>query len=389
MARTTLAAAELAIALVLLVGAGLLLRSFLRVSRVDPGFSANRVMTAQMALPSTRYADAAARRAFWGALLERARNLPGVTAAGLVSALPFSGEMGSGTYTIVGRTVPPGGTPPHALNDRVSGDYFRAMGIPLLEGRVFGDRDTFDAPRVVVVDRLFVDRRFGGDSPIGHQLNFGSQRNYTIIGVVGTVNVSDLARPVPEERIYFNATQVTPAAMTLVVAGGGDPLSLAAPVREAVRAIDAEQPIARMRSMRDWLDLSLATRRAPMLLVVVFGAVAVALAAVGIYGVLAFAVAQRVREFGIRQALGADRRSILSLVLRQGLATAAAGLAAGVAGALIVTRFISSMLFGVTAHDPAVFAGAVAVLLAVALLACYLPARRATLVDPAVALRQG
>jgi predicted permease len=385
--RAALAAAELAVALVLLVGAGLLLASFVRVSRVDPGFSADGVITAQMALPP-RYADAVARRAFWSALLDRARVLPGVTAAGLVSSLPFGGQASAGSYTIVGRPVPPGATPPHALDDRVAGDYFRAMGIPLLDGRVFGPQDTPDAPRVAIVDGLFVERRFDGRSPIGRQLNFGSERNYTIVGVVGTVNGSDLAKPVPEEHIYLSAQQLPLAAMTLVARSSMDPMAIARPIRDAVRAIDPEQPIARMRTMRDWLGSSLATRRAPMLLVVVFGGVALVLAAVGIYGVLAFAVAQRVREFGIRQALGADRRAIVSLVLRHGFRTAAAGVAAGALGAVLITRLLSSMLFGVTAHDPLVFAGAASVVLMVALAACYLPARRATRIDPLVALRE-
>jgi predicted permease len=387
--RTSLAAAELAIALVLLVGAGLLLESFVRVSRVDPGFSPDGVMTAQMALPP-RYADVNARRAFWNALLDRARAVPGVTTAALVSSLPFAGQMSSGSYTIVGRPVPPGATPPHALNDRVTGDYFRVMGIPLLDGRVFGPEDeTADAPRVAIVDRLFVQRRFDGQSPIGRQLNFGSPRNYTIVGVVGTVNAADLAKPVPEERIYLNATQLPLAAMTLVVRSAVDPVSAAGPIRAAVRAIDPEQPIARMQKMRDWLDSSLATRRAPMLLVVVFGAVALVLAAVGIYGVLAFAVAQRVREFGIRQALGADRRAILALVLRQGLHTTTIGVALGLTGSLIAGRYLQALLFGVTPRNPGVFAAVTGTLFAVALLACYVPARRATRIDPLVALREG
>jgi predicted permease len=385
--RTTLAAAEIALALILLVASGLLAMSFVRVSRVDPGFAPDGVVTAQMTLPPTRYRDAAARRAFWIPLVERARAMPGVTAAGVVSSVPFEGRPSAGSYTIVGRPIPPGGTPLHAQNDWISGDYFRAMGIPLVEGRVFADQDSADAPRVVIVDRLLAERRFAGESAIGRQLNFGSARNYTIVGVVGTVNAADLSKPVPEERIYFNAVQLTQRAMTLVVRTSGDVSAAAPGVRAIVRALDPEQPIARMRPMTEWIARSLDTRRAPMMLVVVFGAVAVALSAVGIYGVLAFGVAQRVREFGIRQALGADRRSILSLVLRQGLRTAGAGLLAGIAGALVLTNLLGSMLFGVSARDPFVYAGAAGVLFVTALAACYLPAHRATRVDPAVALR--
>jgi len=347
------------------------------------------VMTAQLTLPATRYATAAARRAFWTAILERADAIPGATAAGLVSTLPFGGQMSAGSYSIVGRPVPPGGTPLHALNDRVSAGYFRAMGIPLVAGRVFDARDGADAPRVVVVDRLFAERRFPGESPIGRQVNFGSERNYTIVGVVGTVNASDLAKSVPEERIYFHAAQLTPISMTLVVRSGAAASSIAPAIRDIVRALDPEQPIARMRPMSDWVSRSLDGRRAPMLLVVLFGAVALALSAVGLYGVLAFGVAQRARELGIRQALGADRRSILTLVLGHGLRTAGIGIASGLAGALALTRYLQSMLFGVTAHDPLVLAAATGILFAVALLACYLPARRATGIDPAIALRDG
>jgi len=385
--RLALAVAELALAVVLLAGAGLLLKSFVRITHVDPGFTADGVVTAQLTLPSTRYPTPVEARAFWTTLLERVRTVPGVTAAGLVGTLPFGGESSAGTYTIVGRPVPPGDTLPHALNDRVSSGYFSAMAIPLVDGRAFDGRDSVDAPRVVMVDRLFAERRFPGESPIGHQVNFGSPRNYTIVGVVGTVNASDLAKPVPEERIYFNAEQLTPRSMTLVVRSGLPAASLAPSLREIVRAMDPEQPIARMRTMPQWVSRSLDTRRAPMTLIVLFGAVALALSAVGIYGVLAFGVAQRAREFGIRQALGADRRSILTMVLRHGLQTAAAGVAAGLAGALLLARSLRSMLFGVTPHDPAVLAAVAGLLFVVALVACYIPARRATRVDPAAALR--
>jgi putative ABC transport system permease protein len=310
-----------------------------------------------------------------------------VTAAGVVSSLPFGGRPSAGSYTIVGRPIPPGGTPLHAQDDWIWGDYFKAMGIPLVEGRTFDDRDAPDAPRVVIVDRMLAERRFAGESAVGRQLNFGSQRNYTIVGVVGTINAADLAKPVPEERIYFNVVQLTQSAMTLVVKTAADVSTAAPAVRGIVRAIDPEQPIARMQPMRQWIAGSLEGRRAPMLLVVLFGAVALALSAVGLYGVLAFGVAQRAREFGIRQALGADRRSLLSLVLRHGMRTAAAGAIAGLAGSLVLARSLQSMLFGVTARDPAVLAGAAAVLFAVALLACYIPARRAARIDPIVALR--
>jgi predicted permease len=385
--RAGLAISEMAFALVLLVGAGLLVKSFVRVTEVDPGFVPDRVLTAQLSLPAARYPDAAATVAFWQRLLDRARAMPGVTAAGLISSLPLSGTPNAGTYRVVGRTLPPGAPLPHALNDRVAGDYFRAMGIPLVEGRLFTDADRVDATRVVVVDRFFAAKQFPGESPLGRQVNFGSPRNYTIVGVVGTVNATDLAKPVPEERIYLSAVQVTPTSMTLTLKTAVDPASLAPQVRAAVRAIDPEQAIARMRTMDDWLARSLQPRRAPMTLIAVFGAVALAMAAIGIYGVLAFGVAQRVREFGIRQALGADRGMILALVLRQGLRTTGAGIAVGLTGALVLTRYLQSLLFGVSTRDVGVFAAVTVLLFAVALLACYIPARRATRVEPMAALR--
>jgi predicted permease len=385
--RGALAIAEVSLALLLLVGAGLLIKSFIRVTQVDPGFVPDRILTAQLTLPAARYPNPAAAAAFWQRLIDRAREMPGVTSAGLISSLPLSGTQSAGTYRVVGRTLPENAPPPHALNDRVAGDYFKAMGIPLLEGRTFTDGDRVDATRVAIVDRFLADKHFPGVSPLGQQLNFFGTRNYTIVGVVGTVNGSDLAKPVPEERIYFSAAQVTPWSMTLTVKTAVDPASLAPQVRSAVQGLDPEQAIARMRTMDDWLSRSLQPRRAPMTLIAVFGAVALVMSAIGIYGVLAFGVAQRVREFGIRQALGADRGSILSLVLRQGLRTTAIGIVLGLAGALALTSYLQALMFGVSPWDPAVFTAVTVLLFAVALLACYVPARRATRVDPMVALR--
>ena len=385
--RSAMVIAEASLALLLLVGAGLLVKSFVRLLQVDPGFVPDRVLTAQITLPGVRYRDAASIDAFWQRLLDRMRAIPGVGAAGLVSTLPFGGAMSAGTYRIVGRPVPAGTPPPHALNERIAGDYFRAMGIPLLQGRLFADSDRADAPRVAIVDRFFADKQFPGESPLGRQLNFGSARNYTIIGVVGTVHTSDLSKPVPEERIYFTAAQVIPTSMSLTLKTAIDPALLAGQVRAAVQGIDAELPVARMRTMNEWMSRSLQSRRASMALLAAFGAVALLMAAIGIYGVLAFGVTQRVREFGIRTALGADRQSILRLVVGQGLRTAGAGIAAGVAGALVLTRFMRSLVFGVSPSDPWVLAGAAGLLLAVALVASYLPARRATRVDPMIALR--
>ncbi len=386
--RAALVVVETALAVVLLVSAGLLVRSFARLQAVNPGFSPDNVLTAQIALPVSRYPDDPARVAFWQRLLESARAIPGVASAGLTTNVPFNGNVSSGSYTIVGLTQAPGEASPHARQEIAGGDYFRAMGIPLVAGRTFTDSDTLTSPPVVVVDEYLVKKYFQNRSPIGAQIGRGGQRIFTIVGVVGTINSIDLGQPVTKERIYYPETQQAPRMMALVLKTALDPQTLVAPVRASVRAIDPEQPIADVRTMDQWIARSLETRRTPMALLAIFGAVALVLSAIGIYGVLAFGVAQRIREFGIRQALGADRRMILALVLTQGLKTAGVGIVIGVAAAVALSRYLQSQLFGVGAHDPVVFAGVTVLLFAVALAACYVPARRATRIDPMAALRE-
>jgi predicted permease len=389
-ARASLVVGETALALMLLVGAGLLIKSFARLQAVDPGFSADNVLTAQIALPPLRYPDAAARRAFWTRLVDKARGLPGVTAAGLTSNVPFNGSVSSGSYSIVGYTPGPNETAPHGRQEVVGGDYFRAMQIPLIEGRVFNDGDTAESTQVVVVDRYLVQRYFPGQSALGHQIQRGGPDSprLTIVGVVGTINSIDLAQPVIKERIYYPVTQAGQPRLAVVLKTGLDPSRLVAQLRDAVQSIDPDQPIADVRTMDQWMSRSLETRRAPMVLLALFGAVALALSAIGIYGVLAFGVAQRVREFGIRQALGANRSAILSLVLIQGLRTAAVGVALGLVGSYVLSRFLQTLLFGVQPHDVGVFIVVSVLLFFVALAACYIPARRATEIDPIVALRE-
>ena len=242
---------------------------------------------------------------------------------------------------------------------------------------------------MVVVDQFLANKYFAGRSALGHQIQRGGPDSprMTIVGVAGTINSIDLGQPVTKERVYRPATQQSPAAMALVVKTALDPQTVVSQVRAAVQAIDPEQPIADVRTMDQWVSRSLELRRAPAMLLALFGAVALVLSAIGIYGVLAFGVAQRGREFGIRQALGADRSSILALVLKQGLLTASIGIVLGLIGSAVVSRFMQSMLFGVGQHDPMVFAFVTITLFAVAAAACYIPARRATKVDPIVALR--
>ena len=385
--RTVLVVAETMFAVMLLIGAGLLLKSFAKLQNVNPGFEAQNVLTAQIAIPAARYPDAAARRAFWARVLDRARAIPGVSAAAATSNVPFNGMVSTGSYAIVGRTQAAGEAAPHGRQEVVGGDYFKAMRIPLVAGRFFGDADTSDAPPVCIIDEYLAKKYFAGASPLGQQIQRGSTARFTIVGVVGTINSIDLGQPVTKERIYYPATQQGLGSMALVLKTGLDPQSIVPQVRAAVRAIDPEQPIADVRTMEEWMSRSLQNRRANMMLLTVFGAVALVLSAVGIYGVLAFGVAQRIREFGIRQALGGDRSSILRLVLAQGLKTAGAGVVLGLAASIVLARFLQSLLFEVAPRDPVVFAGVAIVLFTVAIAACYIPALRATRVDPMIALR--
>jgi predicted permease len=388
--RALLVIAETALAVVLLIGAGLLIKSFARLQDVNPGFSAQNVLTAQLALPTVRYPDSATRAAFWQRLLEKARGIPGVTSAGLTTNVPFNGNVSSGSYSIVGVNQVPGDPSPHGRQEVVGGDYFKAMQIPLIVGRVFNESDIATAPPVVMIDEYLVKRYFPTRSPLGQQIQRGGPTSpkFTIVGVVGTINSIDLGEPVTKERIYYPAVQVGPRSMAIVLRTGLDPETLVSQVRAAVRSVDPEQPISDVRTMEQWVSRSLQTRRTPMTLLALFGAVALVLSAIGIYGVLAFGVAQRVREFGIRQALGADSGSILTLVLTQGLRTAGAGIVIGVAGSFLLTRYLRSLLFGVGTHDASVFVGVAGLLFLVAVFACYVPARKATRVDPMVALRE-
>ena len=388
--RSALVVVETAFALMLLIGAGLLIKSFIRLQSVDPGFRTENVLTAQISLPSARYPDAVARGAFWTRLMEKARALPGVTATGLTTNVPFSGNVSSGSYSIVGYTPGPSEAAPHGRQEVVGGDFFNAMQIPLVEGRFFHDGDTAESPGVVVVDQYMARKYFPGKSALGQQIQRGGPNSprLTIVGVAGTINSIDLGQPVTKERIYRPASQVPPGSMSLMLKTGVDAETITRQMRAAVQQVDPEQPIAEVRTMEQWVSRSLENRRLVMLLLGLFGAVALVLSSIGIYGVLAFGVGQRVREFGIRQALGADRGSILRLVFRHGLKTAVIGLALGLTGALIGAGVLESHLFGVQARDATVFAGVTVLLFIVSMAACYIPALRATRVEPIVALRE-
>jgi putative ABC transport system permease protein len=388
--RDLLVVSEVALALVLLVGAGLLLKSLAVMLRVDPGFDTRNLLTMRVALPPARYADDERAASFYAELLRRVSALPGVRGVAETSNLPLAGEGGTGTPQIVGRAAPPGDWGESYLRD-VSANYFDVMGIPLVAGRVFDERDRADAPRVLLVNKTFAERVFPGESPLGRQVGFkftAGRPPFEIVGVVGDEKVASLdARTKPV--IYFHEQQGPDAAVVLLVRTAADPSAVAGAVGGEVRALDPEVPVFAAATMEQVVAGSQATfmRRYPAYLVGVFACVALVLALVGIYGVISYAVTQRTREIAIRVALGARGRDVLRLVLGHGLLLALAGVAFGLAGALVLTRLMKGLLFEVSAADPSVYAVVSLLLVAVALAACLVPARRATKVDPMVALR--
>jgi predicted permease len=384
--RTTLVIAQTALAVMLLIGAGLLLRSFAQLVDVDPGFSSDRVLTTRLTLPESRYPNTRALVDVWDRVLAGVRPIPGVSAVGLSTIVPLTGDGASGAYRIVGTEhVDPS---PTAYLNGVSGDYFRAMQIPLVAGRVFSDADHPKSALVVVIDELLAHRYFRGRDPVGRRIRRG-ETDLTIVGVVRTIHPVDLAEPVTKERIYYSVRQIPFLSrdMALVVKTEIDPLQIVAELRNVIGRIDPDLPLADVQTMDDVVAGSLRDRWTPTVLLAGFGAVALVLAALGLYSVLAFDVSQRVRELGIRQALGADERAIFREVMVRGAWSVGIGLVFGLLGAAVLARYVRALLFGVTALDPPTIGSACLVLVGAAWLASYVPARRATRVDPLIALR--
>jgi putative ABC transport system permease protein len=387
--RGALVVAEVATALMLLVGAGLLIRSFERLNHVEPGFQPRDALAVSMSLARTGYATDAQKLDFIGRVCERLRALPGVAAVGLAHVLPFSGAGYAVEFHVEGGAEVSPADWPSSNYYSVTPGYFPAMGVRLLRGRLFDDHDTDRTGRVLIVSESLARRFFAGEDPLGKQLTTidapGTKRR--IVGVVSDVRQRSLDGEVPVQ-IYEPFAQQPFDSFTFVVRGMVPAAGLPAAIRAAVHSVDGMQPIASMTPLTDLVARSMARQRFAMILFSVFSGVALLLAALGIYGVLAYSVAQRRGEMAIRLVLGAQPGDVLGLVLRQGGRLVALGLGAGVVGALLLTRFIEKMLFGVSAHDPATFV-AIAVLLAlIAGIACLLPARRAAALDPMVALRQ-
>jgi predicted permease len=350
--------------------------------------------------PATRYKDDPALRAFSDRLLERVRALPGVEAAALTSNLPLGQDHSDSVILAEGYTMKPGESLISPFRTRVTPGYFEAMGIPLKAGRPFTASDTDKSPHVIIIDEKLAAKFFGAADPVGRRmwqpdkpedLSKGPGPNsdfYTIVGVVGSVRMLGLTEKGDVGAYYFPNSQNTMRGMTLVVRGSVEPDSLASSIRRQVTALDPELPLFAVQSMAARIDESLLNRRTPMLLAVLFAAIALFLASVGIYGVLAYQVSQRRREIGIRLALGSDGTRIFRLVVREGLALLGAGVGGGLIGAFIIRRAVESQLYGITALDPRVLVSVAVVLGAVAFVACAVPARRAARIDPVIALTE-
>jgi putative ABC transport system permease protein len=383
-----LVVAELALAMVLLLSAGLLVRSFNQRNSIDLGFTRQNVLSLRYDLPRSKYSTPAQAISFHHELLERVKAQPGVDSAGIISHKPlsefsivaFMGIEGQGRFDR--KKDKPVGV------GAVAGNYFRAMQIPLLAGRVYDDRDLADSPKVGIVNQAFAQRYFGGDNAIGKHVGFGCKADLcrTIVGIVGNIRQESLTDDaVPE--LYVPATQMALNSMTLLVHTSVDPLSVANTVRSQVLAIDPNEPIYDVRTIDQRVMEALSVSRALMFLFSAFAMLALILAGVGIYGLVSYSVSQRTHEIGIRIALGAQSGHVLRLILRTGVILALSGIVIGVAGAIALTRFLTSLLYGVTATDTRTFVIVSVGLFAIAVAACLIPARRATRVEPLVALR--
>jgi putative ABC transport system permease protein len=396
--RSALVASELALALVLLVGAGLMIRSFAALQAVDPGFDRRNVLSMIVSVAGTASAEPTRRVAFFQDIVRDAAALPGVVSASAINHLPLAGDIWGWPFRVEGRPEPKPGEEPTATYRVVLPGYFRTMGIPVRRGRDVSDADRTDAPGVVVVNESLARRHWPGEDAIGKHLALADREGPTWLTVVGIVKDTVRGRwgAPPEDELFLPYAQVRRyvenpsshfAYLTLVVRTSGDPASLAPALRSAVWTRERNAPISEVRVLEEVVEGATAREHFYVLLLGAFAAVALTLAAVGVYAVISFSVARRTNEIGIRMALGAEPADVLRLVVGQGLRVGVAGALVGIAGALALSRLMSSMLYGVGSHDPATFVGVVVLLAAVAVLASWLPARRATRIDPLRALR--
>jgi putative ABC transport system permease protein len=389
--RSALVVIEVALALVLLVGAGLLIRAFLRLRALDIGLNPENVLTLRTMLPRDKYGELPKRDAFYQQVLERVRALPGVVSAGYTTATPLTWKGGSSGFTVEGREQGPG---QDAQSRQVSTGYMEAMGIKLWQGRFFDEHDDAQAQPVTIINETMARQFWPGEGALGKRFKLGPVDSqgpwFTIIGIVGDVKEMGLERPAKAEMFFPYQQlprQLWSIPRDLTVRTTGDPMSVAAAARQAVWSVDRNQPISNIRTMDEILSEEVAQRRIGMTLLVAFASLALLLASLGIYGVLSYAVAQRTREIGIRMALGAGGKDVLRMALADGMRLAAAGVAIGLGVSFALTRLMTGLLFGVSANDPLTLGVVTLLLITIALMACFIPARRATQVDPMVALR--
>jgi predicted permease len=389
--RNTLVVAEMALAVMLLAGAGLLIRSFVRLQSVDPGFRTEGALSFTLSLPEAAYRGEPARAAFYDRLQERLAALPGVRETAAVSELPMGGSARFLTFEVEGAEPVQPGREPVSQILRATPGYFRTMGIPVERGRAIAPEDRAGAPRVMLMNREAARRFFPGQDPVGRRIRLAlgddtTTVSWEVVGVVGDVRQFGVGED-PEPAMFFPQAQAPEGSMGVVLRTAVAPLSVAGAVRREVKALDPDLPVNDLQPLEQLTAESVSQPRFYMLLLSIFAGVALALAAIGIFGVISYGVAQRTREIGVRVALGADPASVLRIVVGGALGLAGLGVGIGLLGALAGTRVLSGLLFGVTATDPATYAGVAALLMGVAALASWLPARAATRVDPAIALR--
>jgi len=379
---------EIAIALVLLAGAGLMGRTLRQLTRVETGFAPDHLLTLRASFNGPQW-PAWRRRAFFDRVRRDLMALPGIRSAGLVSRLPIDGSDWNSPFVASDKPTPRNATPFAAFTLPTTG-YFEAIGTPLVRGRTFHDGDTAESTPIVIINESLARQTWPGENPIGKQLKQGFPEQpkpwREVVGVVADVKYNGIAEPTPLQ-IYIPATQETPRDLAIVVRTSGPPATLADAVERAIHALDKDVPIYSVRTMENVLTESMSQERMALIVLGLFASVAVALAAIGLYGVVSHAVTERTHEIGVRMALGATARQVVQLVVRQGLVTTSLGLAIGIAAAIALSRFIAGLLFGVEPTDPMTFAAVVTTLFAVAAIACYVPAWRATRVDPTTALR--
>jgi predicted permease len=388
--RRFLVVIELAISVVVLIVAGLLLRSFIRLQNVSPGFNPTNVLTLELTMSSDKYKDPEVVRATYRQLWERLERLPGVTAAGGISSLPLSNMLAWGPITVEGRVLPPGETFINADEWIASGHYFEVMQIPLLKGRLFNAQDTADKPHVLLVDEFMAQQLWPNQDPLGKRVSFGDlaakPQWATVVGVVGRIKHETLDSD-SRIAIYMPQSQYISRAMNVVLHSNTDPIALASAVNHELHELDHDLPVFRVLTMEQRVAASLARRRFTTVLLGGFAGLALALATIGIYGVMSYLVSQGTREIGIRMALGATQRGVVQLVVRQGMVLALFGVFTGLVAAFAFTRIVSGLLFGVATTDPLTFSVIAVLLVAVALIASYIPARRAARIDPMISLR--